>query len=596
MREAETILTTIRERGKKDLPLERVYRLLFNRNLYLEAYARLYKNKGAMTKGSTSETIDGMSLAKIDALIEKLRYERYHWTPVRRVEIPKANGKKRPLGIPSWSDKLLQEVMRSILEAYYEPQFCPQSHGFRPNHGCHTALHEIQHTWKGTIWYIEGDIAQYFDTINHNKLLEILSERIHDGRFLNLIRSLLAAGYMENWRFHPTLSGAPQGGIISPLLSNIYLHKFDQWITTELIPAHTRGTKREKNPAYMKILSATQQARKHGQKDKAKALIKLRRTLPSINPNDPNYRRLRYIRYADDFLLGYAGTKREAEEIKQRIGEWLRDNLNLTLSDEKTLITHARTTPARFLGYEISCMHLDNKFDAHKRRIHNGNVTLRIPASVVKQRCARYMKDGRPIHRPELLADSDYDIITRYQQEYRGIVQYYLPAPNIGWLARIHWAMRGSLLKTLAHKHKCSVAFMVQKLRATVQTPEGKTLTCLEIKVERQDKPPLIARFGGISLSRQPTAKPTDYSLQTWQPRRTELIQRLLAQECELCGATENIEVHHIRKLADLNMKGRKEKPLWVQVMAARRRKTLVVCRTCHMAIQYGKPRQKTTK
>ncbi len=221
MRTADTILAVIRDRGTRGLPLERVYRLLFNRNLYLRAYAKLYPNKGAMTKGSTSDTIDGMSLAKIDTLITTLRAERYRWTPVRRVHISKKNGKTRPLGIPAWSDKLVQEVLRSILDAYYEPQFSDQSHGFRPHRGCHTALQHIEHTWKGTRWFIEGDIAQYFDTINHDVLLTILGERIHDGRLLKLIGNLLAAGYMEDWKWNKTLSGAPQGGVLSPLLSNV---------------------------------------------------------------------------------------------------------------------------------------------------------------------------------------------------------------------------------------------------------------------------------------------------------------------------------------------------------------------------------------
>lgn len=160
MRTAQTILTVIQERGKRKLPLERVYKMLFNRELYLAAYAKLYSNSGAMTKGVTNETVDGMSIQKIDNIIAALRDERYQWKPVRREYIPKKNGKKRPLGLPTWSDKLLQEVIRMILEAYYEPQFSEHSHGFRPNRACHTALQEIQ-VWKGTKWFIEGDISKY---------------------------------------------------------------------------------------------------------------------------------------------------------------------------------------------------------------------------------------------------------------------------------------------------------------------------------------------------------------------------------------------------------------------------------------------------
>lgn len=207
MREAKTVLDIIRERGRHRSPLRDLYRQLYNPHLYLCAYGRIYRNKGAMTKGTTEETVDGMSMDKIDAIIESLRYERYRWTPVRRVQIPKKNGKTRPLGIPSWSDKLLQEVIRSLLEAYYEPQFSDTSHGFRPARGCHTALTTVKRVWHGTKWFVEGDIQTCFDSINSEILLHILQEDIQDNRFLRLIRNLLQTGYMENGRHTPTLSG-----------------------------------------------------------------------------------------------------------------------------------------------------------------------------------------------------------------------------------------------------------------------------------------------------------------------------------------------------------------------------------------------------
>jgi len=216
MRSAEAILEIIRERGKKGLPLERVYKLLFNRNLYLMAYGKIYRNDGAMTHGVTNETPEGMSLEKIDAIIEALRYERYQFLPVQRTYIPKKTGKQRPLGLPVWSDKLVQEVIRLILEAYYEPQFSDHSHGFRPQRGCHTALREISQKWVGTAWFIEGDISQCFDKLDHDLLLRTLSENIHDGRFINLMRELFEAGYMEDWTWNQTLSGVPQGGIVTP--------------------------------------------------------------------------------------------------------------------------------------------------------------------------------------------------------------------------------------------------------------------------------------------------------------------------------------------------------------------------------------------
>lgn len=589
MRTAETILAVIQDRGKRGLPLERVYRLLFNRELYLRAYARLYPNNGAMTKGSTDETVDGMSLKKIDKLIEKVREERHRWTPVRRTYIPKRNGKKRPLGLPSWSDKLLQEVMRSILEAYFEPQFNEHSHGFRPNRGCHTALSEIQ-TWKGTRWFIEGDIAKYFEAINHDVLLAILSEHIHDGRFLRLLRELLEAGYLEDWKFNRTISGTPQGGVISPILSNIYLHRFDEWVEKVLIPEYTRGKRQKANPAYEQISRRLYAMRKRGDIKGIKTLIKQRRALPSVNPQDASYRRLRYVRYADDFLLGFTGPKVEAEEIKQKLKGWLQDNLKLNLSDEKTLITHASTESARFLGYDIKVQRVNDYIDPTGRRGVNGVIGLYIPVDVLEAKRARYLKKGKPIHRPELLKDSDFTIVATYQQEYQGFVQYYLPANNVAWLYKLQWTMQSSLLKTLAAKHRSSMRKMQRKYSTTTTDPRtGKSLKCLEVRVERPGKRTLQARFGGISLSRQPRSVIND---QPYQVRggRTELLKRLMADECELCGSHENVEVHHIRKLADLNRPGRKEKPQWAQDMAARHRKTLVVCRSCHEAIHKGMP------
>src|SRR5437867_2495615 len=250
MRDAETTLNIIEDRGKRNLPLENVYRRLYNPDLYLRAYGRLYRNEGAMTKGTTPETVDGMSQRKIEEVIEMLKYERFQWTPVRRMLIPKGNGKTRPLGIPTWTDKLLQEVLRSILEAYYEPQFSRYSHGFRPGRGCHTARGEITKHWRGVKWYIEGDITQCFERLDHQVLLSILREKLHDNRFLRLIANLLKAGYLEEWRFNATLSGVPQGGVVSPILSSIYLDRLDQFVETVRLPTHNRGDRRQNYPPY----------------------------------------------------------------------------------------------------------------------------------------------------------------------------------------------------------------------------------------------------------------------------------------------------------------------------------------------------------
>ncbi|MBQ5563054.1 MAG: group II intron reverse transcriptase domain-containing protein, partial [Clostridia bacterium] len=434
MRTAQTILSVIQERGKQKLPLERVYKLLYNRELYLLAYAKLYSNNGAMTKGVTDETVDSMSLKKIDNIIAILRDERYQWTAVKRVYIPKKNGKQRPLGLPTWSDKLLQEVIRMILEAYFEPQFSEHSHGFRPNRGCHTALSEIQ-TWKGTKWFIEGDISKYFDTIDHDAMMNILGKLFHDGRFLRLIHNVMKAGYMENWRYSKTMSGTPQGGIVSPILANIYLNEFDDWIKEAMLSKYNTGKRKRSNPEYNKMNAKIAECYKNGDKEAARRLKIQRREMPSVDTHDDSYRRLRYVRYADDFILGFTGPKSEAENIKSEISKFLSNTLKLELSVEKTLITNAGTKAARFLNYEIKVQSA-NDYIQNGRRTANGVIGLFVPKDIIDVKCAKYMKKGKTIHRGELLQDDDFSIVAKYQSEYRGIVQYYILAQNLCWFSK----------------------------------------------------------------------------------------------------------------------------------------------------------------
>jgi len=595
MRNADDVLNVIRERGSKGLPLEDVYRLLYKPSLYLRAYGRIYRNDGAMTRGTTQETVDGMSLEKINEIIEAIRFERYRWTPVRRVEIPKPKqpGKTRPLGIPSWSDKLLQEVMRSILEAYYEPQFSEHSHGFRPERGCHTALIEIARTWWGTKWFIEGDIKGCFDNIDHTILLSILQEKIQDNRFLRLVEYLLKAGYMERWDYRPTLSGTPQGGIISPILSNICLDRLDRYVEQTLLPEYTRGDRRRENPEYRKTRTQVQKARRHGKHEEADHWRKESQKLSSVDPEDPNYRRLHYARYADDFLLGLTGPKAEAEEIKDKLTTFLRDHLKLELSADKTLITHALNDKAKFLGYEIVSRQANDKHDHRGHRCINGTIGLRIPARVIEERCALYMRNGKAYHRTELMKDDDFTIVSRYQCEYRGYVQYYQLAENVAWLEKLRWVMETSLLKTLASKHNTSVQKIGKKLQSTVQTNDGPR-KCLKVIQQRTGKSELVAYFGGLPLRRKIAATLKDQATYRYTPDRSELAIRLLAQVCEICGATENLQVHHIRKLADLKREGRAERPYWVQVMSARKRKTLVLCQPCHTDLHTGRLQRKS--
>jgi group II intron reverse transcriptase/maturase len=540
-----------------------------------------------MTPGVDGETVDGMSLGKIGRIIDALRHERYRFQPVRRVYIPKRNGKKRPLGLPSWSDKLVGEVIRLLLEAYYEPRFSGRSHGFRPGRGCHTALREAANTWTGTTWFIEGDIAQCFDTLDHQVMLGILGEKIHDNRFLRLLRNMLQAGYLEDWKWNATHSGAPQGGVVSPILSNIYLDRLDQFAETELIPHYTRGVRRAPNPAYAEGEAAIARARRRGDRAAVRQLRQQQRTLPSKDPQDTGYRRLRYLRYADDHLFGFTGPKAEAEQIKQRLATFLRDDLKLELSEEKTLVTHARTGAAKFLGYEITVQHNDRKIIRGRRRV-NGTIGLRVPMTVIKAKCAPFLKRGQPARRTRLVNNDDYTLISTYGAEYRGVVQYYLLAGDVWRLNRLRWVMATSLLKTLACKHRSTVSTMAARYGSTTQTPEGPRRR-FQVTVEHHSGKPRTAWFGGISLRRKKDAVLTDSVPLPVTTRRKELINRLLTGRCEMCKNTGEMEVHHVGKLADLTTPGRPQ-PGWAALMAKWQRKTLVVCKACHKTIHTRQP------
>ncbi|MFF7883252.1 reverse transcriptase domain-containing protein [Streptomyces sp. NPDC020794] len=594
MQSAEALLGIIRERGRKGLPLKRLYRCLFNRDLYLLAYGRIYRNDGAMTPGITAETVDGMRLAKIDAIIDALRSERYRWSPTRRVYIEKkgTTKKRRGLGLPTWSDKLLQEVIRLLLEAYYEPQFSDHSHGFRQGRGCHSALQEIYPGWRGTTWFVEGDIKACFDSLDHGVLRSILAERIHDNRFLRLVDGLLRAGYLEQWRYHATLSGSPQGGVISPILSNIYLDRLDKYIETNLLPAYNRGTRRKTNRPYARLWQRAFRLEQQGDLEAGRALRKQMKTMPSRDPNDPDYRRLNYCRYADDWLLGFTGPKGEAEEIKANIGRFLRDELKLELSEEKTLITHGRTQAARFLGYEIVVLDNDTKHDHRGQRSINAQIGLKVPADVIRAKCRPYMHHGQPIRRTERTVNSDFSIVAQYQAEFRGIAGYYQLAFNLHRLGRLKYVMERSLTKTLARKYRVRVSKVYRRYRTVLKTDQGPRRG-FQVTVERgEGKPPLVAQWGGISLKRKiRIGSLNDQPKQVWNSGRNEIVKRLLADTCEMCGSHDGIEVHHIRHLKDLNIRGRATKPAWAQMMAARHRKTLVVCRVCHEGIHYsGRP------
>src|SRR5699024_6866974 len=364
-----------------------------------------------------------------------------------------------------------------------------------------------------------------FDSLDHGVMLKILAEKIHDNRFLRLVDGLLRAGYLEQWRYHATLSGSPQGGVISPILSNIYLDRLDKYIETILLPAYTWGARRKPYRPYMRMWQRASRLEQQGDVEAGRALRKQMKTMPSQDPQDPNYRRLRYCRYADDWLLGFTGSKWEAEEIKGHIGRFLRDKLKLELSEEKTLITHGRTKSARFLGYEIVVLDNGTKHDHRGQRSINAQIGLKVPADVIRAKCRPYLHHGQPIQWPERTVNSDFSIIAQYQAEFRGIAGYYQLAFNLHRLGRLKYVMERSLTKTLARKYRLRVSKVYRRYRTVLKTDQGPRRG-LEVTVERgEGKPPLVAQWGGISLKRKiKIGSLNGQPKQVWNSGRNEIV------------------------------------------------------------------------
>ena len=595
MKPTMEILTKLQENSKKnhDEVFTRLYRYLLRPDIYYVAYQHLYSNKGAGTKGVTDDTADGFSEIYIENIIDALKNEMYQPKPVRRTYIKKSNGKMRPLGLPVFTDKLIQEAIRMILEAIYEPIFSDYSHGFRPARSCHTALAQIKKEFTGARWFIEGDIKGCFDNINHAVLVEIINQKIKDARFLKLIRSFLKAGYMEDWKYHETYSGCPQGGIISPILANIYLNELDRHVM-KIKKEFDVATKARYTPEYTKLVGLRQRLHnkiKNSNGIEREKLIEEYKTataqmlkLPAKQCDD---KKIKYVRYADDFLIAVNGNRQDCEKIKQELTEFISTTLKMELSQEKTLITHSNT-PARFLGYDVR-VRRDQQIKPKgkfKTRSMNNKVELSIPFKdkiekflfsngIVKQRSDNGKLE--PIHRPQLLNRTDLEIVTIYNAELRGICNYYGLASNFNKLIYFNYLMEYSCLKTLAGKHRSKV----YKIRAMYKDGTGKWAIPYETKTG-------IKKMYFANYADCKGKKFTDIVPQTaknYSHDVTTLESRLKAKICEVCGCTENdrYEIHHVNKVK--NLKGKSE---WEKIMIAKRRKTIVVCHKCHMAIHHG--------
>lgn len=605
MRSPHNVLESLKSKATDvNYHYQRLYRNLYNSEFYLLAYQRIQAKQGNMTAGADGKTIDGMGMKRIESLILKLRDFSYQPKPARRTYIPKTNGKMRPLGIPSFDDKLVQEVVRLILESIYESTFCNTSHGFRPKRSCHTALQYVKRNYTGVKWFVEGDIKGCFDNVNHHVLIQILRRRIKDEHFIGLIWKFLKAGYMEDWVYHTTYSGTPQGSLISPILANIYLNELDLFIA-DYAKKFNRGSKRRINPAYKKPLDVRRgkqewlrrnehRINKEQRKEVLTQIKKINqylKTIPYGDPMDEEYKRIVYVRYADDFLIGVIGSKADAVKVKVDVGKFICNTLHLEMSAEKTLITHGNDF-AQFLGYKITTSPEQNSTrtkDGFTKRSYTGRIKLFVPKEkwikrlisngALKINLVEGKEVWEPTRRAGLMRLDDIEILNQYNAEVRGLYNYYRLAHNVTVLNGFLYVMKFSMYKTFAGKYRTSMRKIIRKyckdrdFIVTYPTKNGmKTAVFYNQGMRHNDKVDAMVNPDVIAKTNE-------------NRRHTSLIDRLKGHKCEWCGAeTDDIEIHHVRKLKDLSGKAE-----WERQMIARKRKTMALCHSCHVKLHTGK-------
>lgn len=595
-------------------------RLLASRALMEASVNRTRHNQGSATPGMDGETLDGLTMERINGWVRSMVEGSYRAQPVKRVFIPKANGKLRPLGIPTYADRMVQNGQREILQRIYEPVFCRNSHGFRPGRSCHTALDQVQRYWAGTKWFIEVDIKGYFDNIDHDKLLNLLRKRIDDEAFIATVRAQLQAGVMEQlaeearttgrkgkWNYRPSYSGTPQGGIVSPILANIYLHELDEFMEAEIL-SFNRGKGRRKNPDHVRAMSRIALRRKQikalGEEGKGtpereklvteiKELTSFMRTLHSSDHMDPNYRRLNYVRYADDFLIGVIGSKADAVAVLERVRAFLKDTLHLDVSEDKTGIVKA-TDGARFLGYDVRTKNgtkiariRGNGF-VYTKRSASEHLILVTPWDKLRGFCEKHgygdyaTATGR--HRGGLIHSSDYEIVNIYNAELRGFANYYrLDTWIRSRMGQLAWVANQSLIKTLALKHRTPQGTVLHRLYQGpgqyVVRHTGRSGKELEVAVWQ---PKDIKAVGKAAPGADVDWVPPGAALARGS---TDVTDRLLAGACEnvLCTSPPGtpIQVHHRKALADV---GRSPYVEWLS--SARSRKTRYLCTFCHPMVK----------
>lgn len=550
--------------------IEDIKDIISNTDILTAAYTRIKGNKGIDTPGSDNKTLDGISMEMFKSLQKEIRTGMYKFKPARMIEIPKANGGVRKLGIPCARDKIVQEAMRMVLATIYEANFEETSHGFRTGHSCHTALNYIRMRFGERRWFIEGDISKCFDSFDHKILIDKIRERIKDQVFIDLLYKSLKAGYIEQGAYKEANLGTPQGSILSPILANIYLHDMDVYMK-EYKKNFDKGTRKKTNPEYTKIL------RDKNIKSKAERLkiIHMNHITSSIE-TDGELKRLSYVRYADDFLIGIIGSKKDCEEIRENVKKFLEEKLKLNLNLEKTKITNAINDRAKFLGYEIHITPL-NKRTYTKKVVRNKTIKVQVntrplfsaPIDKIKEKLyekgyTSNKREGTRVGR--LIHYTDGYIIQHFASIWRGIANYYSKATNFGRLSSIYYILTYSCLLTLVSKNRL-------KTKRKGVLVYGMPMKVGEIRFPAWGKPNINSQIQVFDVDRFIE----DMS------KRTQRTLDLLTNECSICGSTDKVEMHHIHAIR--KNKGRDFLSTQERNM---KRRQIPVCQSCHNKIHKG--------
>lgn len=578
-----------------------LFRLMYRPQLYVVAYERLKSSPGNMTPGPDGTTLDGFSTKTIENIVRQMRDESFQFSRARRVHIPKAKGGTRPLGIAPPRDKVVQEVMRMILEAILDsphgPSFTGSSHGFRPGRGCHTALKAIRTHWSGVAWIVEGDVKAAFDNIDHDLLIGCLRKRISDERFLNLVRKALTAGYYEFKRPVASDLGTPQGSVLSPILCNVFLHELDSFVEA-LAKQHDRGEERARNPTYRLIERKIEKVRQKiddapdptDRKARVEELRALKQELVKVPPviNDGTYIRVKYLRYADDFVIGVNGPRALAEELREKVATFMRDSLRLTLSMEKTHIRSAKTEEAFFLGTRIKIGSSSPRVTmvtrngrTFSRRTAGWTPLMYAPVSKLVSRLQAKgfcSVKGDPAPKLAWIGLDDDQIVSMTSAVLKGLLNYYSFTDNYSKLQRIQYILKFSAALTLATKHRLSLPVVFRRygneLTVKVRTSKGQ---------ERKVALPLETDWG-----RTPTRfliggmRSPDEVMETYRRLRT---RSKLGASCVVCDEDQGVAMHHVRHIRQMG----KQAKGFTRLMATLNRKQVPVCEDCHTSIHKGK-------